>query len=343
MGSFFVSFVVASLRIICGFLGATTILTQGAIVDACIKARAIAPTPRTRAIVVYPMNALANSQLEELKKFLGADVALLVRRVREALADKLICIGTSATMATDGTEMARNATVAGVATRLFGTSIPARNIVTETLKRTTPETENQQSVAPKLAAAIAAGVPENLSFNDMARHQVPVWVELTLGLTFESNKPRRTKPKTLKEAASLLAHDAGLPLAQCTDYLKRFLLCAHNVTDADGKSLFAFKLHQFISGGGKVYATLEAPGKRAITLFGQQFVAGDRSRHLYNVHFCRDCGQEYVPVWNAAGPAPVPPLWAMWTLKPRCCCCACATSSASPVALTLNSCCAKKP
>ena len=34
----------------------------------------------------------------------GADVALLVRRVREALADKLICIGTSATMATEGTE-----------------------------------------------------------------------------------------------------------------------------------------------------------------------------------------------------------------------------------------------
>ena len=40
------------------------------IVDACIKAKAIDPTPRTRAIVVYPMNALANSQLKELKKLL---------------------------------------------------------------------------------------------------------------------------------------------------------------------------------------------------------------------------------------------------------------------------------
>lgn len=43
------------------------------IVDACLAARLADPTPRTRAIVVYPMNALANSQLEELKKFLGAD------------------------------------------------------------------------------------------------------------------------------------------------------------------------------------------------------------------------------------------------------------------------------
>lgn len=43
------------------------------VVDACLKAKALDPKPRTRAIVVYPMNALANSQLEELKKFLGAD------------------------------------------------------------------------------------------------------------------------------------------------------------------------------------------------------------------------------------------------------------------------------
>lgn len=349
------------------------------IVDACLKAKEADPTRRTRAIVVYPMNALANSQLEELKKFLGtdpasrpvtfgrftgqegqeereamkanppdilltnfmmlellltrqnaidqqvianarglrflvldelhtyrgrqgADVALLVRRVREALADQLVCIGTSATMATDGTEMERNATVARVASRLFGTPIPARNIVTETLRRTTPEAQTEKTVAPKLAAAILAGVPQDLPFEAMAEHPVSVWVELTLGLSYESNKPRRAKPKTLKQAASLLAQAAGLPEPQCSDYLQKFLLRAYNVTDLTGKSLFAFKLHQFISGGGKVYTTLEAPGKRVVTLDGQQFVAGDRSRHLYNVHFCRDCGQEYVPVWNAEGP-----------------------------------------
>jgi Lhr-like helicase/very-short-patch-repair endonuclease len=346
------------------------------IVDACLKAKEVDPTPRTRAIVVYPMNALANSQLEELKKFLGADpterpvtfgrftgqenteereamkanppdilltnfmmlellltrqnaidqqvmanarglrflvldelhtyrgrqgadVALLVRRVREALADRLICIGTSATMATDGTEMERNRTVAGVATRLFGTPIPATNIITETLRRTTPESETEKTVRPKLAAAIQSGLPDGLSYSDLAKHPVSVWVELTLGLTYESGKPRRAKPKTLKEAVKLLADSSGLPEEQCNAFLQQFLLRAYNVVDDTGKSLFAFKLHQFISGGGKVYATLEAPGKRAVTLDGQQFVAGDRSRHLYSVHFCRDCGQEYVPVWDS--------------------------------------------
>ena len=347
------------------------------IVDACLKAKQLDLTPRTRAIVIYPMNALANSQLEELKKFLGgdsairpvtfgrytgqegdeerqamaanppdilltnfmmlellmtrqndidkavmrnakglrflvldelhtyrgrqgADVALLVRRVREALGDNLVCIGTSATMATEGDELARNAAVAEVATRLFGAPITGRNIVTETLRRVTPETETLKTIAPRLAAAIRSGVPQ-LPFDEMAKHAVSVWVELTLGLDYESGKPRRARPKTLKQAANLLARSSGCPDGECSAYLQEFLLQAYKVTK-DDRSLFAFKLHQFISGGGKVYATLEAPGIREVTLDGQQFVAGDRSRHLYNVHFCRDCGQEYVPVWDIDGP-----------------------------------------
>jgi Lhr-like helicase/very-short-patch-repair endonuclease len=351
------------------------------IVDACLKAKAADLKQRTRAIVIYPMNALANSQLEELKKFLGssvaeravtfgrytgqesdeerqamaanppdilltnfmmlellmtrqndidkavmrnakglrflvldelhtyrgrqgADVALLVRRVREALAENLICIGTSATMATEGTQMARNAVVAGVASRLFGASIPDRNIITETLRRTTPEQDSLTTVAGRLGEAIRAGVPEGADFKKLAAHPVSVWVELTLGLTYEDDKPRRARPRTLAEAARLLHEASGEAIGNCLNYLQRFMLLAYAVTDETGKSLFAFKLHQFIAGGGKVYATLEAPRRRAITLDGQQYVSGDadRLRRYYHVHFCRDCGQEYLPVWDAEGP-----------------------------------------
>jgi len=350
------------------------------IVDACLKARAADSTPRTRAIVIYPMNALANSQLEELKKFLGtdpaqrpvtfgrytgqesteeresmsanppdilltnfmmlellmtrqsdvdkavmcnakglrflvldelhtyrgrqgADVALLVRRVREALADQLICIGTSATMATEGTQAARNAVVADVATRLFGVSIPERNVITETLRRATPENETIESVRAKLGPALRAGVPKNLDYAALAAHPVSVWVELTLGLTYEDDKPRRARPSTLADAAETLHRDSGESIETCNGYLQEFLLHAYRVEDGAGKPLFAFKLHQFIAGGGKVYTTLEPPGQRAITLDGQQFVSGDieRRRRYYHAHFCRDCGQEYLPVWNADG------------------------------------------
>lgn len=351
------------------------------IVDACLKAKATDSKPKTRAIVIYPMNALANSQLEELKKFLGsssperavsfgrytgqesdeerqgmaanppdilltnfmmlellmtrqndidkavmrnakglrflvldelhtyrgrqgADVALLVRRVREALADNLICIGTSATMASEGTQMRRNAVVANVASRLFGTNIPDRNIITETLRRTTPEETTIATVLPLLGGAIRAGIPETADFTLLASHPMAVWIELTLGLTYEDDKPRRARPRTLAEAAQLLHDASGEPVRTCLDYLQKFMLLAYGVQDSAGRSLFAFKLHQFIAGGGKVYITLEAQGHRAITLEGQQFVSGDteRIRRYYHAHFCRDCGQEFTPVWDGESP-----------------------------------------
>jgi ATP-dependent helicase YprA (DUF1998 family) len=41
------------------------------IVDAAVRARAACEALRTRAIIVYPMNALAISQMKELDKFLA--------------------------------------------------------------------------------------------------------------------------------------------------------------------------------------------------------------------------------------------------------------------------------
>ncbi len=168
-----------------------------------------------QAIVVYPMNALANSQYGELKKFLcygypdsrgpvtferytgqeseedrerivanppdilltnyvileliltrprekrliqaaqglrflvldelhtyrgrqGADVALLVRRVRDRLAaSKLQCVGTSATLAGTGTYEQQKAEVASVASQLFGTQVTHEHVIGETLRRVT--------------------------------------------------------------------------------------------------------------------------------------------------------------------------------------------------------------
>jgi hypothetical protein len=50
-----------------------------------------------------------------------------------------------------------------------------------------------------------------------------------------------------------------------------------------------------------VLATLEAQGVRHVTLDAQRFAPGrqDEGAQLYPVHFCRDCGQEYLPVWQS--------------------------------------------
>src|SRR6516164_7910549 len=175
------------------------------VVDRVLAAKAAGTyQPGIKAIVVYPMNALANSQLGELRKFLtigypggppvsfdrytgqesqqdreriienppdilltnyvmlelvltrpkerdlinaarnlqflvldelhtyrgrqGADVAFLVRRLRDICETTDVqCIGTSATMTTEGDESAQRHAVADVASMLFGVPVePAR-------------------------------------------------------------------------------------------------------------------------------------------------------------------------------------------------------------------------
>src|SRR5262249_57434897 len=60
--------------------------------------------------------------------------------------------------------------------------------------------------------------------------------------------------------------------------------------------LFAFKLHQFISGAGRLYTTLDPSGSRTVTFDGQRFDPTNPEKRLYATHFCRKCWQEHHPV-----------------------------------------------
>lgn len=327
------------------------------------------------AIVVYPMNALCNSQCEELEKFLkrgyeegnqpvtfarytgqetneereyiaknppdilltnyvmlellmtrfletdkavrqhaaglrflvldelhtyrgrqGADVAMLIRRVRERFNEHLRCIGTSATMASEGSAKKRNAIVANIASRLFGVPVSADNIITETLE---PVTNNDTPIdSASLRQAIETGVAASATHAELSSHPVAAWVERKLGLEEQDGKlVRIARPRTVIEAATLLAKDSGLQEQFCQEYLVKFLIAAYQSQSDSGRNFFSFRLHQFISSPSNAYATLESPRDRFITLEGQQFKPGDRNRLLFNLSFCRQCGQEYFPVW----------------------------------------------
>jgi len=226
----------------------------------------------------------------------GADVAMLVRRIRERFNDKLLCIGTSATMASEGDERSRARVVAEVATRLFGAEVKPENIITETL---IPVTANATPIDQgTLAQVIAIGVPQAPSWSDLATHPIAAWIERRLGLEERDGKlVRISRPRTVDEAAAMLAEESGVDRETCRSYLAGFLLKAYETRDDKGRPFFAFRLHQFVSGAWNVYATLEAKGTRFITLDGQQFKPGDRERSLFNLCFCRECGQEYHPVW----------------------------------------------
>ncbi|MFZ6720227.1 DEAD/DEAH box helicase [Undibacterium sp. Ji49W] len=351
------------------------------VIDRILKVKDQEKTGRTRAIVIYPMNALANSQLEELDKFLhgypdgqepftvarytgqeskaerdaiannppdilltnfmmleliltrfdevdrrvvnhcqgleflildelhtyrgrqGADVALLVRRLRERLqAEELVCIGTSATMSSTGSLADRNRTVAEVASKLFGVSLSEQDVIGETLERVTDQLKDVVAVQPQLGAAVARPEFSWVDFDAFRIDPLSIWVELNLGIELPDNEPpRRAKPMTVQAASEKLANDADCAIDVARIGLQRFLVAAHEIKTPQGRPPFAFKLHQFISGPGKVLATLETQGVRHITLDAQRFAPGrqDEGVQLYPVHFCRDCGQEYLPVWQS--------------------------------------------
>ncbi len=351
------------------------------VIDSILKGKEQDPKSRTRAIVIYPMNALANSQLEELDKFLldfpeasrpfsvarytgqeskeqreaiasnppdilltnfmmleliltryedvdrrvvencggleflildelhtyrgrqGADVAVLVRRLRERLsAPEMTCIGTSATMSSTGKQADRNRVVASVASKLFGATVTEHDVIGETLERVTDPSKGIDAVKPLLRDEIQEADFAWHSFEEFRVSPLAIWVELNLGIEISAGEPpKRAKPKTVESAAALLAEDAGISSPEAAEALQHFLVAAHDVISPQGRPPFAFKLHQFISGPGKVLATLEPRGRRTVTLDAQRYAPGrqQESVQLYSTHFCRDCGQEYHTVWRS--------------------------------------------
>jgi ATP-dependent helicase YprA (DUF1998 family)/very-short-patch-repair endonuclease len=337
-----------------------------------------------RAIVVYPMNALANSQLGELEKFLkhgyadgqspvtfarytgqesqderdaimekapdviltnyvmlelmltrtreeklikqagnlrflvldelhtyrgrqGADVALLVRRVRERLGGPdMQCVGTSATLAGAGTLDEQRVEVADVASRLFGAPVQPQHIIGETLRRMTPHTTLDD---PSFRAALTSGLREPrqtspTTFAAFVADPLSSWLESTFGVEPEAITGRliRARPKSItgpEGAAALLAKATGVDEARCAGAIMEGLLGGGRCgTDPETNlPAFAFRLHQFVSRGDTIYSTLEHGDERYLTLNGQQFAPGtDRQKVLLPLVFCRECGQEFFAV-----------------------------------------------
>jgi hypothetical protein len=204
----------------------------------------------------------------------GADVAMLVRRVREAFNERLLCIGTSATMASEGTLTERSGAVARVASRLFGSPVAPENIITETLERVTGAAASWSTAT--LASDIKRPVWAGTGYETLRATALATWVETKLGLAEIEGRWVRARPQSVREAAALLAQDSGVPEEQCRDALTAFLLRAYTLKDGEGHPLFVFRLHQFISGAGNLYTTLEPAGKRYLTVNGQQFKPGAR-------------------------------------------------------------------
>lgn len=328
-----------------------------------------------RAIVVYPMNALANSQLEELNKFLdtgfdehpvtyqrytgqesqeerdavlsnppdvlltnyvmldymltrpderkflqrhskgleflvldelhtyrgrqGADVAMLVRRVRDLCQahDTLQCVGTSATMSSGTTTEKQQEDVAAVATRIFGADLTPASVIVETLQQAT--TQRERSV-DQLSQAVRQRSEAEMSwtprFDELQADHLASWIEDTFGIEREegSGPLVRRPPTTVQKAAEVLAGHVGMPALACANALRATLLAGSRARHPEHRRpLFAFRLHQFLSKGSSIFATAESPAEREV-LSDYATVTGAKEKRVFPLAFCRECGQDYL-------------------------------------------------
>ena len=260
--------------------------------------------PRERALV-DAMRGLQFLVLDELHTYRGrqgADVAMLVRRVRDVcLTSDLQCVGTSATLAEGGAFADQQRKIAEVASQIFGTNVKPERVIGETLRRAT---EPRQLDDPEFISQLTQRIadPNRLpptGYEQFVRDPLSIWIETTFGLAQEegSQRLKRAEPISITGAdgaASRLAELTGVDQKQCIKAIQSGLLAGYDAVDPETDfPVFAFRLHQFISRGDTVYASLEAADRRHISLSGQKFVPGDRDRKLLPICFCRECGQEY--------------------------------------------------
>ena len=223
----------------------------------------------------------------------GADVALVIRKLKQRCRQDLLCIGTSATMSTEGNRSSRNQTVAEVASKLFGVEIKPTQVIDETLEKSI---SRPYPTLGELQESLSQGLPPQAEQTALALQEYPLsaWIEMNFGLREEDGHLSRQTPIALSTGAAKLSQETGIDESICLDALREMFLWSAQVRRKDIKNGFPFRLHQFISQGGSVYATLESSQKRQLTLDGQYKITGNRL--LFPLVFCRDCGQDYYVV-----------------------------------------------
>lgn len=255
-----------------------------------------------RAIIskAVDLKFLVLDELHTYRGRQGSDVAMMVRRLRELCGqESLRCIGTSATLAGQGTYDQQRNEVARVASLLFGAPVDRDGVIMETLRRTTADFDpDDANFKGRLTDRVANyAFNQSLAYEDLYTDPLYSWLESTLGVTIKDGRLVRQKPLPLRSQGGLadqLGQITGLEIDSCIAVLEDALLAGYNCRIPKLlRPALAFRLHQFISRGDTVYVSLEDQDKRHITFSKQQYAPGADRKVLLPLGFCRECGQEY--------------------------------------------------
>mgnify|MGYP003812592195 CR=1 FL=1 len=231
----------------------------------------------------------------------GADVAMLIRRIRAMCENEPTCIGTSATMISAGDTAAQRKQVADVASKFFGKPFEPDQIVQETLTRSLnhPEPVSKQALTEALD-------PEKIDIHKpkeaLQQHPLAIWLENQVALEEQNGTLLRRKPSTVKAIIDRLTAITGKSDETCKACLEKMVLWISKVNQdiKTGGSIYTilpYKLHQFISQSGSVYTTLAPAGEnRFITLEPGVYKSDERQKPIYPNVFSRTSGCPFICV-----------------------------------------------
>jgi len=256
-----------------------------------------------RNLIKDNLQFLVFDELHTYRGRQGSDVSYLIRRIHNLSQNDLICIGTSATLSSEGTLAARKEAVATVASTIFGKTIEPDQIINETLQRST--TWNGQMPAREaLIDAVNKPVKQGISLEAIKSNPLAVWLENNVALNIHPDGfIERGKPVTLEKVTQMLCNETGLETAACFSALISLLAAAEDLNKrlAETNSRTSFlplKIHQFISQTNVVYVSLDKPGEREIMVKAGRYYLDEegKSQFIYPVLFSRMSGHEFICV-----------------------------------------------
>ena len=229
----------------------------------------------------------------------GADVALLIRRIKSSCQQKVTCIGTSATMVSGGSIEDQKREVAKVGETLFGIPFSIQQIIGEKLKSSFGK-EAEMPPQKELKKTILQGINVEANEDKLKKHAVALWLENRIALSQKEGISIRNEPYSLEEIVNLLHKESRVEKEKCEEYIESLMKWISEINRkreqrGEKRKYLPFKLHQFISQTGCVYITLEKKGYREITLEpGIYKQKENQTLPLFPVVFSRRSGASFI-------------------------------------------------
>ncbi|MDO8549543.1 MAG: DEAD/DEAH box helicase, partial [Ignavibacteria bacterium] len=235
----------------------------------------------------------------------GSDVSMLIRRINSKCKNKIVSIGTSATMVSGDSIIEQKQKVVEVAEKIFGQGFQIDQIINEKLIRSINEGKTEV-VKSELIAELESGFEDGLTKEKLIKSKLACWFENEIALDTIDGELIRKKPLMRDEIAKLLSEYTRLGIELCESRINQFLILVNEVNKKEGttdSAILPFKVHQFIAQTGTVYVTLESSEKRIITLNPAGIIIDDEGekKPLFPVVFSRTSGVEFTCVKKDVG------------------------------------------